>query len=77
MDEYPDAILDAMQKNEPYLLTRQILEIAKQFNKFYNTTPILRAEGKARAAYLSLVDACRVILKDGLSVLGIEAPQKM
>ena len=75
--EYPEAIVDAMQKNEPYLLTRQILEIAKQFNKFYNTTPILRAEEKERAAYLALLKACRKVLADGLGILGIQAPQKM
>lgn len=77
LTEYPEAIVDAMEKNEPYLLTRQILEIAKQFNKFYNTTPILRAEASDRAAYLTLLRACREVLCDGLAILGIQAPQKM
>lgn len=75
--EYPEAIVDAMKKNEPYLLTRQILEIAKQFNKFYNTTPILRAKETERNAYLWLLKACRKVLHDGLAILGIEAPEKM
>ncbi len=74
---YPGAIVEAMDKNEPYLLTRQILEIAKQFNKFYNTTPILKAEPETRNALLQLVRATQRVLSDGLSILGIEAPQKM
>lgn len=74
---YPGAIIEAMDKNEPYLLTRQILEIAKQFNKFYNTTPILKAEPETRNALLQLVRATQRVLSDGLSILGIEAPQKM
>lgn len=77
LSEYPAAIVEAMQKNEPFLLTRQILAIAKQFNKFYNTTPILRAEESERKAYLALLRATKDVLQDGLAILGIEAPQKM
>lgn len=77
LNDYPKAIQEAMQKNEPYIVTRQVLEIAKQFNKFYNKTPILKAEEGAKHAYLLLVQATQAIIRDGLSVLGIEAPQTM
>ncbi len=74
---YPNAVMEAMEKNEPFIVTRQILEIAKQFNKFYNTTPILKADESSRNAFVYLVRATKEVLAEGLSLLGIEAPQKM
>lgn len=77
LSNYPKAIVEAMEKNEPYIVTRQVLEIAKQFNKFYNTTPILKAEEPAKHAYLLLVQATKEIIRDGLALLGIHAPETM
>lgn len=77
MDTFPEALKEAAQKNEPYLVTRHLLEIARQFNKFYNTSPILKAEEPIRAARLRLVDVTRRVLAEGLQILGIDAPEQM
>ncbi len=64
-----------MEKLEPSYITRHITEIAKAFNKFYNSCPILTVEEELKNARLMLVFAVKTTIKTGLSLLGIEAPQ--
>lgn len=75
--KFPDVVVEACEKNEPYLITRHIVEIAKSFNKFYTTTPIINEDEELKKARLSLVYATKTVLKNGLSLLGMEAPNKM
>ena len=76
--EFPDAIVEAMEKNEPYLLTRQVMEIAKAYNRFYYEIRIVDEEDPAGSlARLQLTDAVRTILHTGLGLLGIAAPERM
>ena len=74
---FPQAVLDAYEKLEPSFITRHITEIAKAFNKFYNSCPILSADEDLKRARLSLVYAAKTTIKAGLGLLGIEAPDKM
>jgi arginyl-tRNA synthetase len=53
------------------------VEIAKAFNKFYNSTPIIVDDVELRKSRLSLVYSAKTVIKTGLSLLGIEAPLKM
>ncbi len=72
--QFPDIVIDAMEKLEPSYITRHITEIAKAFNKFYNSCPILTVEEELKNARLMLVFAVKTTIKTGLSLLGIEAP---
>jgi arginyl-tRNA synthetase len=74
---FPNAVLDAMEKYEPSFITRHIVEIAKAFNKFYNACPILSVDKDLMKARLMLVYGTKTVVKTGLSLLGIEAPNKM
>lgn len=74
---FPQAVLDAYEKLEPSFITRHITEIAKAFNKFYNSCPILSAEKELKKARLCLVYAVKTTIKTGLGLLGIAAPDKM
>jgi arginyl-tRNA synthetase len=74
---FPEVIIDAMEKNEPYFITRHILELAKLFNKYYNSTSIIVEDERIKQTRLSLVYAVKMVIKTGLSLLGIEAPNKM
>ncbi|TJX67900.1 arginine--tRNA ligase [Soehngenia saccharolytica] len=74
---FPEVVVDAMEKNEPYFITRHILELAKLFNKYYNSTSIIVEDEKLKQTRLSLVYAVKTVIKTGLSLLGIEAPNKM
>lgn len=75
--KFPEVVIDSCEKNEPYMITRHIVEIAKMFNKFYNSTQIIIDNEELRRSRLTLVYATKTVLKNGLSLLGIDAPQKM
>lgn len=75
---FNDAIDAAIDKYEPSILTRYLLDVAKAFNKFYNLYPILSLEDKElKAARLKLVEAVTYVMKNGLYMLGIEVVEKM
>ncbi len=75
--KFPEIIIDAMEKLEPSFITRHITEIAKAFNKFYNSCPILSVEEELKNVRLILVFATKTVIKTGLGLLGIEAPNRM
>ncbi|TJX13029.1 arginine--tRNA ligase [Tissierella creatinini] len=75
--KFPNVVLEACEKNEPYLITRHIVEIAKSFNKFYSSTPIIIEDEDLKKARLKLVYATKTVIKNGLGLLGMEAPKKM
>ena len=77
INEFPDKLAEAADKNEPYIIARQIIEVCKAFNKFYNENNILNSEDNVKNARLKLVFAVRNVLRDGLDLLGVSAPVQM
>ncbi|RQD70084.1 MAG: arginine--tRNA ligase [Tindallia sp. MSAO_Bac2] len=77
LETFGDAIQDAMNKNEPSILTRHIVDLAQSFNRFYHDHPILVEDVAVRETRLALVIAVKEVLKLGLSLLGIKAPERM
>lgn len=75
--DFPKIAIDAMEKNEPYFITRHIVEIAKAYNKFYNSCPIITNDEELKKARLMLSFATKTVLKTGLDLLGMEAPERM
>ncbi len=74
---FPDAIREAADRYEPMVVSRQIIEVAKAFNKFYYEHRILEGEPGQICAKLLLTDAVRLVIRRGLWLLGIEAPERM
>ncbi|MDO5037657.1 MAG: arginine--tRNA ligase [Tissierellia bacterium] len=74
---FSQTVIDAHEKYEPYFITRYIVELAKNFNKYYNATQILVEDQDLRRARLGLCYGVKVVLKTGLSLLGIKAPEAM
>ena len=77
LDSYPDVILSAAEKYEPCYVSRFLVDLAQAFGKFYLTCNIAKAEDGVKKARLMLVKAVKRVLKDGLELLGIKAPEKM
>ena len=77
MGEFKDAVKEAAERNEPFVITRHVTEIAKAYNKFYNTHPILNAEDGVKNARLHLTKAICEVVKTGLGIIGIEMPESM
>ncbi|MEA4969342.1 MAG: arginine--tRNA ligase [Candidatus Pelethousia sp.] len=77
LDAFPEAILAAAEKNEPYLVARATMDIAAAYNKFYYENRIMADEPALRAARLALTEASRSVLKTGLYLVGLQAPERM
>ena len=75
LQSFPDTIQKAMQKNEPSMITRHIIDLAQAFNRFYYDIRIIDENTEATAARIQLTSATATVLKTGLSLLGIQAPE--
>ena len=67
----------AAEEYEPSILTRYIIDVASMFSKYYNECQIIVEDEALRNARLTLVKATGYVLKNGLQMLGINAPDKM
>ena len=75
--EFSDVIEDAMEKYEPFYITRYIVDLAQKYNRFYNKCPILKEEKELKKARLLITYGVNKVIKTGLNLLGIETPEKM
>ena len=73
---YPDVIYDACRANATYFLTQYLNRLSTDFHHFYSHNIIIK-EGRVHAGRLNLALLTQIVLQNGLSVLGISAPQKM
>lgn len=74
---FPDAVREAMEKNEPYLVSRAVIEICSAFNRFYYEQRIMADEPAVRNARLTLTKAAASVIKTGLNLIGLTAPERM
>jgi arginyl-tRNA synthetase len=75
---YPEIVEKSASNFAPNLLCEYLFELSKKFNTFYNDLSILNAESEESKLFrLSLCSNVREILKDGLWLLGIAAPERM
>ena len=75
--EMPEVIAEAGEKYEPSIVTRHIVDIAQAFNKFYHDEHILVDDKTEKTAKVALVMAARNVIRNGLDLLGMKAPEKM
>ena len=73
----PQVVIDAGEKYEPSVLTRHIVDIAQAFNRFYHDEHILVDNEEEKKSKLALVLAAKTAIKNGLELLGMEAPERM
>jgi arginyl-tRNA synthetase len=73
---FPDIIYDACKNNSPHFLTQYLYRLSTGFHYFYKHNIII-SKNRANMKRLMLVLAVKIVLKNGLSVLGISAPEKM
>jgi len=76
--DFPEEIKKSAETLYTNNLATYIFSLAVLANKFYETTPILKEESKAkRAAYLALISCVSEVIKRGLNLLGIESPEEI
>jgi len=77
LSRYPE-MLDAAAVNlEPHLISTYLSELAAAFHGWYNASAFLVDDADLRNARLTLASAVRVVLANGLDVMGVSAPESM
>ena len=74
--EFPEVIKRAYDGNDPSLIAKYVIQLSKKFNQYYGKVRIL-AESENKQVRLSLVSAVQIVLREGLRLLGVDAPEEM
>jgi len=74
---FPEEIRDAAVTCEPHRMTTYLMRLAQGYHKFYTEHRVLSDDLKATQTYLTLCDAVHIVMKNGLHILGVSAPEKM
>ena len=78
ISRFPEVVRKAMDQNEPSLITRHTTSLAQAYNKYYFEHRIMEENDPAgSAARVNLTDAVRDVIKTGLYLIGVEAPERM
>lgn len=75
--ELPELINEAAAEYSPFKLTKYVYELAQTFHKFYDSCPIKDAEESVKLSRLALCEAAKTVIKNVLTLLKIDAPEKM
>lgn len=74
---FQETVWEAARKYEPFIIVKYLLDVAKAFNKFYYERRIMHDDANVRDARLKLTLAARTVLRAGLRLIGLHAPEKM
>ncbi|MEE4331335.1 MAG: DALR anticodon-binding domain-containing protein, partial [Wenzhouxiangella sp.] len=77
LGRYPEVIEGAARRRCPHVLAHYLHEVASEFHSWYNHAPFLVEDDDLRNARLNLVAATGQVLRNGLSLIGVSAPEKM
>ncbi|MBC2164477.1 arginine--tRNA ligase [Listeria booriae] len=78
LGEFPDVVAEAAEKRIPHRIVRFLNDLAAAFHRFYNANKVLDIENKeVSEARLALIKATQITLRNGLTLLGVSAPEKM
>jgi arginyl-tRNA synthetase len=73
----PEALAGALETSHPHRLCTYLFDLAQRFTTFYEACPVLPAPGATRDERLALCELSARTLATGLSLLGIDAPERM
>lgn len=74
---FNDILIQVTEKNDPSILSRYLIDLAKSFSIFYNENKIICEDENIQSARVYLTFAVGKVLKAGAKLLGIEMPNKM
>lgn len=77
LNSFPEVIDRAREQFDPSQIGKYVIDLAQAFNKFYANVRILAEEEDVKTARLQLVAAVVTVLKEGLRLLGLAAPEEM
>jgi len=74
---FEDVLIQVTEKNEPSILAKYLIDLAKAYSSFYNENKIIVEDKNIQDARVYLTFTVQKVLKQGASLLGIEMPEKM
>lgn len=74
---FQDILVQVTEKNEPSILSRYLIDLAKAYSNFYNENKIITDDKEIQNARVYITYAVGKVLKTGSGLLGIEMPDKM
>jgi arginyl-tRNA synthetase len=77
LGEYPETVLGAAQALEPHRITYYLNDVAGRFHSYYNAHRVLVDDAELAASRLLLIQAVGQVLRNGLGLLGVSAPEAM
>lgn len=78
LHDFPAIVKEASENYSPALVANYVYELAKEFNQFYQEVPVLKEEDALKVAFrVRLSGFVGFVIKTSLSLLGIEAPERM
>jgi arginyl-tRNA synthetase len=77
LNEFEEIVRKAALDCEPSIIARYLLELASQFNSFYNQYRVITDDAKLSSSRVLVVSGVRKVMKQGLELLGIEAVEEM
>ena len=75
--EYEDIIISSCSKQSPHIIVNYLRELAQKFHSYYNETQFLVDSEELKNARLQLVLSVKQVVVNGLTLLGVSAPEKM
>jgi arginyl-tRNA synthetase len=77
LSQYPEVVSTACQALAPHMVANYLKELASALHSYYNDTKFLVDDAQIKQARLALITATRSVLRNGLHLLGVSAPEKM
>jgi arginyl-tRNA synthetase len=77
LSEFSETVSKAARDLRPHYISGYAYDLATMFNEFYHTSPVITADEKTKAARLILVEATSTVIKNALSLLGIDVMERM
>jgi arginyl-tRNA synthetase len=77
LNRYPEKLLQAAQQYEPHQLSHYLRELATEFHSYYNSHKFIIEDNELMQARLVLINAVKQVIHNGLSLLGVKAPETM
>ncbi|MFZ2664185.1 MAG: arginine--tRNA ligase [Patescibacteria group bacterium] len=75
--QFPEVVLESADNFMPHVIANYLYDLAQRFNSFYADTPVLNAKEETKEFRLALVKGFSQVIKNGLSLLGIDVVEKM
>ncbi|WP_285907361.1 arginine--tRNA ligase [Pseudodesulfovibrio pelocollis] len=77
LDQYPDYVESAARAQSPHLISNYLQELASTLHRYYTNCHVLSADPAVASARLMLLGCVAGVVRDGLGLLGVSAPQSM